>query len=211
MGRNRATSVASVFPCTGVQIGPDFDFTMHVRHLCEDVCTRMTEFGHIDMSRVAVCYSQARKRVRHGLHASLTPMRFANGATTGVRRGRRYTCQQLLGADGQEMLYILRFYLPRFMDEDFEEKLGTIFHELWHISPRFDGDLRRHPGRCYIHTHSEVAYNAHMKQLSREWLDRGPPDSLYRFLQKDFDQLEREHKRVVGVRIPQPKLIPLDL
>jgi hypothetical protein len=137
-------------------------------------------------------------------------MRFANGATTGVRRGRQYTCQQLLSADGQEMLYILRFYLPRFMDEDFEQKLGTIFHELWHISPRFDGDLRRHPGRCYIHTHSEVAYNAHMKQLSRAWLDRGPPDSLYRFLQKDFDQLEREHERVVGVRIPQPKLIPLD-
>ena len=210
MGRNRATGVVGVFSYTGVQTGSDFDFTVHVRHLCEDICLRTPELSHIDMSAVAVCFSQARKRVRHGLHASLTPMRFKNGALSGVRRGRRYSCQQLLDTSGHEMLYILRFYLPRFMDEEFQQKLSTVFHELWHISPRFDGDLRRHRGRCYIHTHSEVAYNAHMKQLSREWLDRSPPDHLYCFLKKDFDQLERDHGRVVGVRIPQPKLIPLD-
>ena len=210
MGRNRATGVASVFPCTGHQSQPGFDFTLHVRRLCEDVCSRIPELGHIDMSRVAVCYSQARKRVRYGLHASLTPMRFENGATAGVRRGRRYTCQQLIGAGVQEILYILRFYLPRFMDEDFGQKLSTVFHELWHISPNFDGDLRRHRGRCYMHTHSEAAYNAHMKQFAQDWLDRRPPRELYRFLEKNFDQLERDHGRVVAVRIPQPKLIPLD-
>ena len=75
---------------------------------------------------------------------------------------------------------------------------------------RFDGDLRRHQGRCYIHTHSEADYNAHMQQLATEWLDREPPELTYYFLQRNFDQLEREHKRVVGVRIPQPKLIPVD-
>ncbi len=210
MGRSRATGVASVYPSTGQQTGPGFDFTAHIRYLCEDVCSRIPELGHVDMSRVAVCYSQARKRVRHGLHASLTPLRFENGAQTGIRRGRRYTCQQLFGASGQEILYILRFYLPRFMDEDFEQKLSTVFHELWHISPNFDGDLRRHRGRCYMHTHSEAAYNSQMKLLAQDWLDRRPPHKIYRFLEKNFDQLEGDHGRVLAIRIPRPKLIPLD-
>ena len=30
-----------------------------------------------------------------------------------------------------------------FLDQTFEEKLVTVFHELYHISPAFDGDLRR--------------------------------------------------------------------
>ena len=210
MGRSRATGVASVYPSTGQQTESGFDFTAHIRCLCEDVCSRIPELGHIDMSRVAVCYSQARKRVRHGLHASLTPLRFENGAQTGIRRGRQYTCQQLFSASGQEILYILRFYLPRFMDEDFEQKLSTVFHELWHISPHFDGDLRRHRGRCYMHTHSEAAYNAQMKLLAQDWLDRHPPHEIYRFLEKNFDQLEGDHGRVLAIRIPRPKLIPLD-
>ena len=168
------------------------------------------QIGEILRLHQKMSESQARKRVRHGLHASLTPLRFENGATAGVRRGRRYSCQQLIGASGQEMLYILRFYLPRFMDEDFEQKLSTVFHELWHISPDFDGDLRRHRGRCYMHTHSEAAYNARMKQFSRDWLDRRPSREIYQFLEKSFDQLEGDHGRVVAGRIPRPKLIPLD-
>ena len=56
---------------------------------------------------------------------------------------------------GVEMMYILKFYLPRFQNESFEEKLTTIFHELWHISGDFNGDIRRHAGRCYVHTSSE--------------------------------------------------------
>ena len=58
----------------------------------------------------------------------------------------------LFDAKGVEMLYILKFYLPRFQNEPFEEKLTTIFHELWHISSDFNGDIRRHSGRCYVHT-----------------------------------------------------------
>ena len=210
MGRNRATGLASTASCAGQEIKAGFDFTTHIRLLCEDICTRTPELGHIDMNRVAVCFNQARKRVRHGLHASLTPLRFEDGATTGVRRGRRYACQQLLGASGEEMLYILRFYLPRFMDEGFQQKLSTVFHELWHISPKFDGDLRRHRGRCYIHTYSEAAYDEHVQQLASRWLNRRPPVTVYDFLKRDFDEVEREYQGVIGIRIPQPKLIPLD-
>ena len=42
----------------------------------------------------------------------------------------------------------MSFYLPRFCDQSLDEKLSTVMHELWHISPAFDGDIRRLPGRC---------------------------------------------------------------
>ena len=63
------------------------------------------------------------------------------------------------------MLYLVTFCLPRFLDRPFNDKFVTLFHELYHIGPAFDGDLRRHEGRCAIHTHSKRRYDAHMAQV----------------------------------------------
>ena len=164
---------------------------------------------HIDMSRVAVAFSQTRKGVRHGIHASLTPMRVEDGAMEGERRGRLYRAQRLFDASGTEMLYILKFYLPRFQNESFEEKLTTIFHELWHISGEFNGDIRRHAGRCYVHTSSEKEYDRQMLKFAREWLQMGPAQQLYQFVQDDFRELQRKFGNIIGVKVPQPKLIPI--
>ena len=164
---------------------------------------------HIDMSRVAVAFSQTRKGVRHGIHASLTPMRFEDGAMEGKRRGRMYRAQRLFDAAGIEMLYILKFYLPRFQNESFEEKLTTIFHELWHISADFNGDIRRHAGRCYVHTSSEKEYDRQMLQFARQWLQMGPPDEVFDFVKLKFSELQRRYGKIVGVKVPQPKLIPI--
>ena len=40
------------------------------------------------------------------------------------------------------------------------ERLLTLVHELYHISPRCDGDLRRFKGRNHAHGHSRKAYDA---------------------------------------------------
>ncbi len=186
-----------------------FDFTDHVRRLCEDVAQRVPDMHHIEVGRVAFAFAQTRKRVSHGLYASLTPMRFEDGAEQGFRRGRKYAVQKLLNEHGEEYFYILTLYLPRFQNMSFDEKLVTIFHELWHINPEFNGDLRRHPGRCYQHTHSQAEYDAQMAKLSQYWLSRKPPESLHAFLRDDFQTLQRRFGRVFGRRIPHPKLLPL--
>jgi hypothetical protein len=186
-----------------------FDFTAHMRKLCEDIVTRSPAMRHISMDQVAVSFAQTRKPVKHGMWASLTPMRFENGALQERRNGRRYTVQRLFGPGGREMMYILTFYMPRFMDVSFEDKLTTIFHELWHISPRFNGDIRRHPGRCYVHTTSEEEYDRQMAKLARRWLDRQPPEITYSFLRANFDHLQSQFGRIYGVRIRNPKLIPI--
>ena len=61
---------------------------------------------------------------------------------------------------GQEKRYLVSFYLPRFLEIDRDEKLATVVHELFHISPDCNGDLRRFPGKNYAHGHSREAYDA---------------------------------------------------
>ncbi len=189
--------------------GTPFDFTAAMRQTCVDMAQRLPEFHHIDMSRVAIGFCQTRKAVPHGYQASLTPMRFENGAEQTIRRGRRYTCQRLYDFEGREYLYLLNFYMPRFQNNHFGEKIATITHELWHIGPAFDGDLRRHEGRYYAHGSSQREFDRTAKRLASEWLACQPPLATYDYLQHDFRQLAAHHDGIVGQRFPTPKLLPV--
>ena len=187
-----------------------FSFTRSMRSVCEDLVTRLPELAHVRMSLVAVGFCQARKSVSHGLQASLTPMRFENGDRELFRNGQRWRVQQIRNAENEEVLYLLNFYLPRFQNQPFREKLVTILHELWHISPEFNGDLRRHPGRCYAHTHSQQEYDARMAVLASKWLRCNPPECRYQFLKYRFQELQSRYGRIYGLHVTHPKLIPVD-
>lgn len=186
-----------------------FNFTRRVGLLCEDMIRRVPALGHIDPDRVAMSFCQTRKAVRHGMYASLTPMRFAGGGRTMTRNREKWGVQRLCDDSGREMLYILSFYLPRFLDMGLHDKLTTVAHELWHISPRFDGDLRRFDGRCYAHGASQKKYDAQVERLVSDWLSRNPPSGVYDFLHHDFAGLARRYGRVHGTKIPTPKLFPV--
>ncbi len=186
------------------------DFTHPMRHLCEDMVARLDRLGHIDMARVAISFSQTRKATGYGMHASLTPMRFAGGQPHTIRRGREWGVQRLYGPDGREMLYILNFYLPRFLNLRFREKLTTVVHELWHIGPNFDGDVRRFEGRCFAHGSSQKKYDAMVDVLVDRWLSARPPESICEFLRGDFRDLITRYGPIIGQRVPTPKLFPLE-
>ena len=187
-----------------------FDFTLHVRRVCEDMATRLEQLRHVDMSRVAVSFSQTRRAGPQGMFASLTPLRFADGRMHTFRRKRRWGIQRVYSPDGREMLYILTFYLPRFLDLPFREKLTTVLHELWHVGPKFDGDVRRLGSRCYAHGPSQKRYDAHVEELLDRWLSLAPPAALYDFLRLSFREMVARHGRVYGRKVPTPKLVPLD-
>lgn len=186
-----------------------FDFCRAAQRLCEDICRRHAAFQHIRMDEVAVTYAQTRSPVEWGMQAKLTPMRFAGGASW-EKRGRRIWTVQRVYSHGREMLYILTFYLPRFLNLSFEEKLITVFHELYHIGPEFDGDIRRFDGPCYMHTGSQKAYDRQMEVFAREYLGMRPHEDLLQFLKYDFQQLQNRCGAVMGRRINVPRLIPLD-
>lgn len=183
-----------------------FDFTRAMRRLCEDVTRRMDVFRHIHLDQVAVTFAQARRRVPHGLQAKLTPLRFAGGSLITRRAGQLWTVERLFDGD-REMLYILTFYLPRFLDHCFREKMITVFHELYHISPNFDGDIRRMGGRYHVHSHSQREYDLLMEELVDNYLAASPPRELYSFLDSRFRGLCSRYGAVVGKTVPIPKLI----
>jgi hypothetical protein len=189
--------------------GQPFDFCGHVRRLCADIVARCDGLNHVDVSRLLFAATQARSGRPHGLQARLTPLRFRDGRLTRQRHGVSYQVQRYF-VGGREMLYLMTFCLPRFLDQDFDDKFVTLFHELYHISPAFDGDLRRHDGRCAVHTRSKRAYDEEMAHLARAYLADGADPRLHAFLRLDFAQLQRRHGSVVGVVVPKPKVIPID-
>lgn len=178
-----------------------------MERLCRELVARLNELAYVDMDRVAIRFCQTRRAGHHGLHASLTPLRFRDGAREQQRGGRIWTIQPVHNADGREMLYLLSFYLPRFLNQPLRAKLATVVHELWHISPEFNGDLRRFPGRCYAHGAREAEFHRHVEGLAEAWLALDPPETCYAFLQHNFSELQSCHGRVIGMRIPTPKLV----
>ncbi len=185
-----------------------FDFTGHVQRLCADIVERCQDLRHIDVTRLLFGVMQARNPRVSGLQARVTPLRFPCGQLTKQRRGVTYQVQRYF-LDATEFLYLVTFCLPRFLDQDFDEKFVTLFHELYHISPAFDGDLRRHEGRYSVHSHSQRAYDRHMALLAREYLAAKPDPALHAFLRLNFNQLAHRHGSVIGVMVPKPKIVPI--
>jgi predicted metallopeptidase len=183
-----------------------FDFCGHVRRLCADMVRHTPELRHIDVSRLLFGALQARSARLCGLQARVTPLRCRGGALTRRRHGQTYQVQRFF-VDGREILYLVTFCLPRFLNQDFDDKFITLFHELYHISPAFDGDLRRHEGRCALHTASKRLYDAHMADLARSYLSNGADHALHDFLRLNFAQLRRRHGAVVGVCVSRPRLV----
>ena len=185
-----------------------FDFCRAIRRLCIDVADHAPELAHVDVSRMLISFTPSRNRSHYGLQARVTPMRFRDGASVRGGRGTNYGVQRYY-LDGREILYVLTFCLPRFLDQSFEEKLVTVFHELYHINPAFNGDLRRHPGRYAVHSHSKRGYDERMAELVEDYLAGKPDPVLFDFLRPGYAELWRRHGGIYGVVVPRPKLLPI--
>ncbi len=190
-------------------LGDDpFDFGTSMRQLCDDIASRCEALSHVRMPKVLLSFTPSRNRSRFGLQARVTPLRFGEGGLVRNFRKVEYRVQRYF-VDDVEMLYILSFCLPRFFDQPFEEKLSTVFHELFHMSPAFDGDLRRHRGRYAVHSHSKALYESHMGTLAKEYLSNHDAPESFEFLRFNYRELWERHGGIRGVIVPRPKLLPV--
>lgn len=203
----RSPSIRSATPAAL----PDLDLTARMRRLCEHVCTSLDELKHIDMRRVAIRVCQTRRRGPYGVQATMTPLRFRDGAVSTMRRNREWVIRPMpLDADGNPSLYLLSLYVPRFLDLPATEKLAVTVHELWHISPAFDGDLRRFPGRYHAHGSRCEKYHDEMRDMTRRWQAAQADNPLFEFLEGDFKALRTRYGRILGTRLPTPRLWRVD-
>ncbi|MBM4068115.1 MAG: hypothetical protein FJ271_04125 [Planctomycetes bacterium] len=180
-----------------------FDFCGHVRRLLVDIVARCAALAHVDVSRLLLGMTRSRNGRPHGLQARVTPLRLS------PRDPRRIDGEQVQRyyLDHHEFYYLLTFVLPRFLDLDFSEKLITLFHELHHIGPRCDGDLRLADGRCAWHGRSRRQFDQEMARQARAYLAGKPDPNLHDFLRLTFAQLQHRHQAVAAVEVPHPKII----
>jgi predicted metallopeptidase len=185
------------------------NLTAELERLIRHIVASHGEFAHIDPSRVLVCVASTRGSSPHGVYAKIHPLRFPGGeAVQQVRRGRydlRYT-MPTVAHNGMEMLYVVYFMFPRFIDRPLKEKLITVFHELYHISPRFDGDIRRFPGRNFAHGGSTRRYNRMMERFVDEYLLHPESGAHIAFMDCDMAGLRERHRAIVGRKLPMPRI-----
>ncbi|BCG45631.1 hypothetical protein GEOBRER4_n0391 [Citrifermentans bremense] len=184
------------------------NLTGELERLIRDITARIPQLQHVMPDRLLVCVSTGRT-TRGGSLAKIHPLRFAGGErSVKARRGRRSVLCTMptIKHQGEEMLYVIYFLVPRFLELPQREKLITIFHELYHISPACDGDIRRFPGRNYAHGSSTKSYNLLMGKLVDAYLEMIPEHSALDFLEGDLASLRSRHKAIVGRRLQAPRI-----
>jgi predicted metallopeptidase len=185
------------------------NLTGELERLIADISSRVDEFRHVDPSRVMVCVATTRGGGVHGTYAKIHPLRFENGSRTTLVKRRRSTvrCEVTpVSRQGVEMLYVIYVLVPRFLNLPLREKLITLFHELYHVSPAFDGDIRRFPGKNYAHGSSRKKYNALMALMVDRYLDEPENVSGAGFLEGDMAMMRARYGSLVGRRLTAPKL-----
>ncbi len=183
------------------------NLTAELERLISDIVGGVEEFGHIDPRRILVCVSSTRGGGVHGIYAKIHPLRFEDGSRIKkVGRGVRCHVYELpaIYHRGKEMLYVIYFLIPRFLNLSFHEKMVTLFHELYHISPEFNGDIRRFPGKNYAHGSSTKRYNAYMARLVETYLGRDGHSAD--FLKGDMEEIRQRYRTIVGWKMAAPRI-----
>jgi predicted metallopeptidase len=184
------------------------NLTGELERLIRNIIARTPELEHILPEKLLVCVSSGRPSPGGSL-AKIHPLRFPGGEKTiKSKRGRRSVLCSMptIVHQGEEVLYVIYFLVPRFLELPFREKLITIFHELYHISPACDGDIRRFPGRNYAHGSSTRSYNLLMGQLVDTYLERLEDRSPLAFLQGNLTELRSRHRAIVARRLQAPRI-----
>ncbi len=183
-----------------------FDFTGNMTLLVEDIVRTHPSFSHIVLKNILVAISPSNGS-RNGIVAKLRPMRFEGGSKTRVHRGIEYLSPEV-NINGNSILYIVYFHLPRFLNySDRKNKLATVLHELYHISPLFNGDIRRFQGKNYAHGSSRKRYDDLINTFTDEYMGGSQHPELNLFLKYKYAELRRKYGAISGnmIRISRSK------
>jgi predicted metallopeptidase len=178
-----------------------------ITDLISQITTHSNFYSYIDISKVVVCLGSNKKNGRGAIYGKLVPLRFQNGSDILSFRGRKYTIPDIVN-NRLSQLYALYFYLPRFFDLSAEEKLKVIFHELYHISPEFNGDIRRMGNVKKAHGSSKKRFDLKFEnevKLFYEYISKTP---YIDFLKMDSKSLHNNY-RIYARRMKIPKPVAI--
>src|SRR4051812_31579125 len=129
----------------------------------------MPEFAHVDPSRIVVVAGEARRASR----GTVKPLTFRGGKQRDAEGNRK----PLVKLHGRKMLYCVTLRPLFFRDSTVRERVETLLHELFHISPRFDGTLDER------HRHERMGprFARRLKPMVRRYLRECPSPLLVAF------------------------------
>jgi len=167
-------------------------------------------FSHIDPDKVTVCIASSRSGTRGGIWGKLVPLRFENGSRIVRHRDSFYAMPEI-SRNSISQLYLVYFYMPRFFDLDAYEKLKVVFHELYHIDPGFNGDIRRMAKVKAAHGHSRKHFDLHFKDELDGFFSLIKGSAMMDFLSMNSLMLYSDYSRVMGYRtkVPRPEKIDM--
>jgi len=178
--------------------------------LLHDIITATPLFSHIDMNRVLVFSAYNRKTTGGGIFAKVVPMRFENGLPVKKFKSYWYVYPKIMNNDF-EILYIVYFYIPRYFDLPAYEKLNVAFHELYHISPQFNGDVRRMGKYKFSHGHSKKHFNNQFENEVLHYYNKIKNTPLNTLLDLNFAQLAEQFETIYAstMKVPRPQKIKI--
>lgn len=183
------------------------DFNNRMTQLIGEVASTLDEFSKFDSRRIRISASFNRSRNRGGVLAYVVPLRYRDGVPVELRRqGKRMYHWAMLPQkhDGHEILYYMYFMLPRFFCLSLREKVETVVHELYHIHPDFNGDLRRFEGRSKLHgNHKE--FDRKVGALTDAFLASCHNPETYEFLKGGPYTLRLRYGAIQAQHFPEPK------
>jgi predicted metallopeptidase len=166
-------------------------------------------FRHVDIRSLLVCVSSNKVTGRGGSYGKLVPMRFRNGSEFLQHNRRLYTIPRVYHNDAR-ILYLVYFYMPRFLDLPPREKLRVIFHELYHIDPTFNGDIRRMGAVKSAHGFSKKHFNSLFEKDASGFMESITGTEMHSILSMTSDLLYAAYETVVARRMKIPRPVMID-
>jgi hypothetical protein len=190
-------------PKESVSPDDEIDLSESLTVIIENIVHFSPTFKHIDVNRIIVCIGSNKTGGRGGIYGKLVPLKFADGSNYLKYRGTCYAIPEI-SKNGTTCLYIIYFYMPKFFDLPWDEKLRVIFHELFHISPHFNGDIRKMGNVKTAHGHSRKGFESLYKDELNNYLLYIQTSPHMGFLKMDTKSLFSRFKRVNGIRMKNP-------
>ena len=164
------------------------------------------QFAHIDMKYVLVSVAFNKASSRGYMYGKLVPLCFENGQKESAYKGRFYRLPDVLYEDTSQ-LYVIYFYAPRFFNLPPYEKLKVIFHELYHISPEFNGDIRRMGNKKFAHGHSRKNFDALFEEEAKRFSEHIANTEFFEFLSFSADDFYKKFKKVIYLKVKMPRAV----
>jgi predicted metallopeptidase len=175
------------------------DLSQGLREAAAEVCRRVPDLGHVDVEQVQFALFYSRKAQRVLTYARCYPL------PTGLRRIRKrwYRLTPVHTEAGLEARYILAFAWTRYWTLKPRERLEVLVHELYHISPDFDGEPRRFATGSW-HGPGREWFDRQVRFMSEKYLPRR--------LENQFPALSvqlHDGLRVSGQRLQVPHWVAI--